>query len=313
MTNGTPAALATLVLALWCSGCPAPVVAAPEVVKLKIVRLFPEAVFNDGGDLVELTLENGCLPEKMTMRLGNLPIAPIARIAEEKYTFVVPAWSEGVRAEVPLTITCSEHPEPFTHVYDDPTVTGVLVYDPTLEPNPAVVSRGPTGDRITVLARLSVVFSRDLDPATVTEQTIGIEGVAGSVQYKATSRTAFFVPAEQLAYGTAYTAFVKGGDDGVRSLRGGKNLKATLAPEGSVVDPLRDSWVFTTRHEGEGQAWVGDIAAAAGFAEGENYRLFSVTGQPRPMGETVGRSAAGEKRWTLQSGFMPATRAQKDR
>jgi hypothetical protein len=311
MRNAIPAPLVLAVFAAWNSGCPAAVVAAPEEVDLAFVKLFPEAVFNEGGELVEMTLKNGCLPEKMTVTVGALPVSPIARVAEGRYTFVAPAWSEGTKAELPLTIACAEHPDRFKRAYRVASVTATLVYDPRLEPAPTIVSRGPTGDRTTVLARLTIVFSRDVDPVTVNEQTIGIEGVEGVVHYQSTSRTATFVPQTQLAYSTEYTAFVRGGDEGVRSLRTSKALKPTLARPGDLVDPLRDVWVFTTRHEGEGQAWVGDVAAAAGFSESGRYKLFSVTGQPRPVGTATGTTASGEKTWTLQSGFAPATRAQK--
>ena len=299
-------AVAALVVASACSD--APVAGGREKVELKIVSVSPDSVFVEGGELVTVTTENGCRIDQLTAKVRDVTLSNVQEIEANKYTFSSPPLALTSPSAETLTFTCAAHPEPETKEYaaGKNTASATLSYDPRLEPAPTVRSYGPVGDRISVLAKMAVTFSRDMDPSTITKDTVFIQGVDGEVDYNVSTRTATVTPKEQLGYGETFTCIVKGGQGGVTSKATGKALKTTLKPGGGTPDPDQDAWTFTTRQEGEGNPWVGDISAAAGIATGGNYKLFSVTGQPTPVGEAIAGSPENPT-YKLQAGFIYAT------
>lgn len=288
--------LATLALA---AGCTPPTKTKQREVHLELTSIAPKTVFTEGGEPVVVETTNGCAVDKMTLKVGNVTVTGVEKLADNKYTFAAPTWAEGVRREVDVVMECAEHPDPKKFKYGRNSATIKLVYDPTLVPAPSVKAPSPAGERISVLAKMSVTFTREMNPDTLRDDTVYIEGVQGSVEYFANTNTAVFTPTQQLAYGQTYTCIVKGGESGVR----GKSGKALKLEAGA--NQAQYQWTFTTRREGEGNPWVGDISAAAGISEGGGYKLFSVTGQPTPVGEAY----AGTKEnhtYKLQSGFIYA-------
>lgn len=292
-------AIATLV-----AGCPEPQVQAPAGVELKITSATPDTIFSEGGELVELVTENGCAPDKASLQIGEVAVASIGG-EPDRYSFLAPASTTlGASSTVRLTLTCNEPPAGKTYAQGKNTASIAFTYDPELEPAPQVVDKAPVGDRQSVLAKVRVQFSRRMDPASISPQTVFIQGVEGTVEYIDATRTATFTPAQQLAYrddagAGSYTVVVKGGAGGVRSLKG----RSLQVRSGSGSD---ETWQFSTRREGEGNPWTGDISAAAGISTGGQYKLFSVTGQPTPVGEAQGGQ------FKVQSGFIYATQTGSD-
>ena len=74
--------------------------------------------------------------------------------------------------------------------------------------------------------------------------------------------------------------------------------RGMFTPDGVFVQGPVLKWDFKTRCQGCGNPWLGDIAAASGFTSSTNYRLYSVTGQPTPVGE----AQSGD--YHLKSGFI---------
>ena len=83
---------------------------------------------------------------------------------------------------------------------------------------------GATG--VATTASLSVTFSESVNPATVTASTVVLKAgavvVPATVSYDAPTRTATLTPAAALAYGTSYSALIRGGatDPRVKDLAG---------------------------------------------------------------------------------------------
>ena len=61
---------------------------------------------------------------------------------------------------------------------------------------------------IKIDSTVSLVFSEDMDPATITASNFKVNGVTGTVSYNSTTRTATFHPAANFAYNTTYTITV---------------------------------------------------------------------------------------------------------
>lgn len=286
-------------------GCSDEPVGSPGVA-LKILSVSPDSVYVEGGDTVQVTTENGCAQNALEVTVGEKLIPSVQRTAPDVYTFVVaPAPKEGLQ-RVPLTFTCSAPPEGLSYAPGQNVGVAELTYDPALEPSPTVAGYGPLGNRVSVLARMTVRFSRAMDPATITADTVFIEGVESDVTFDAATNEATVTPREQLPYGATLRAVVMGGASGVKSLSTGRSLRTTIASEGGSIDPARDTWEFSTRQEGDGNPWVGDIAAAAGHASGGGYKLFSVTAQPSPVGVAFDGTAENHQ-YKLQAGFLYAT------
>ncbi|MCL0036192.1 Ig-like domain-containing protein [Dehalococcoidia bacterium] len=113
---------------------------------------------------------------------------------------------------------------------------GFTVRDVT--PPTVVVTSPEAGARhVPVDIKISVTFSEDMDAATINTATFTLMAdgtrIAGRVTYDPATRTATFIPHENLAYGTVYTATIT---TGARDLVGNG-----LAQE--------FSWSFTTRPE----------------------------------------------------------------
>ena len=118
-----------------------------------------------------------------------------------------------------------------------------VVFSTTLPPDttpPTITSTSPaagsSGAPVTGTAQAT--FSEAINSATVTGSSFTLttsqgQAVPASVSYKGSSRTATLTPSSPLAYGTSYTATVKGGASGVKDLAG--NALASDV-----------SWSFTT-------------------------------------------------------------------
>jgi hypothetical protein len=148
---------------------------------------------------------------------------------------------------------------------------------------------------------MQVTFTRPMDIDSIKEPgAFVIDGTTGTVDSATSGDTQSFIykPAAQLAYSQAYTCTVKAT---VKTKLTGKFLKPTLGLNGGAPAQDKDQWQFTTRCEGCGNPWLGDISAAAGISQGGTYKLFSVTGQPTPVGEATNSD------YKLQSGFIYAT------
>lgn len=288
--------------ALACADDP---VGAPSVA-LKIASISPEAVFVEGGELVKVTTENGCAVDQLKVTVRDVEVANVQALDADVYTFAAPPLAVTSLSEETVTFTCAQAPAGTQYAPGKNIASTSLVYDPRLESAPTVASYGPVGDRISVLTKMTVTFSREMNPATITADTVYIDGVDSVVTYDAATNTATVTPKEQLAYGQTFTCVVVGGESGVTTQATGKTLQTTLKPGGGTPDPLMDQWQFTTRREGEGNPWVGDISAAAGLSTGGSYKLFSVTGQPTPVG-TAYAGTPENHTYKLQAGFIYAT------
>ena len=74
--------------------------------------------------------------------------------------------------------------------------------------------------------------------------------------------------------------------------------RGVFGPDRVFAQGPVNKWSFKTRCINCGNPWLGDIAAASGFTSSTNYRLYSVTGQPTPVGE----AQSGD--YHLKSGFI---------
>jgi hypothetical protein len=288
------------VVAAGCSGEVQPTTGTdgPPGKDLKIVSLNPSSVYIEGQDLVTMKTENGCGKDKLTLKVGDITVTTVQETDKNTYTFTAPANDVGeTQKPVNVNIVCSAPPDT-SFKYGKNAADFTLIYDPNLEPNPRIVTASPQGSDISVLARVTVVFSRPMNPETVkNKDNFGIVSKTGKYESSPDNKTFTFIPDEQLAYSTQYTVQVT---VGALSAKRAKPLKPTLGPNGQI-DPNKDTFTFTTRCEGCGNPWLGDISAAAGISSGGTYKLFSVTGQPTPVGE------ATNEQYKLQSGFIYAT------
>ena len=289
--------------------CSSPPATKPGVA-LSIKSVTPDTVFTEGGDPVVVTTVNGCVKGDVKIDIGGVPIAASTIVSEaaDSYKFPAPASASTQKNTTTLTLTCAKPAKAGdSYASGKNSDTHPFTYDPALEPNPVVTKYSPFGDRISVLAQMTVTFSRPMDPASVIAPgAVTIKGITGTTTYDAPTKTATFVPAQQLPYGSPEICVVLGGAGGVTSLAQGKPLATHLAPSGTAVDPNQDSWAFTTRCEGCGNPWLGDISAAAGISTGGNYKLFSVTGAPTPVGTAYAGTEAAHT-YKLESGFLYAT------
>jgi hypothetical protein len=279
--------------------------------ELKIKSVNPASVFIEGTDIVTLVTENGCGKDKAEIDIGGITItgAQIQATDNDHYTFTAPA--DGTLATPtsqavvkPIKLKCSAAPTTTWKYAKLPAEASASIkYDPDLEPQPTIKTPSPLGgdahsNGVSVLAKMTVVFTRAINPDTVTKDSFSISEVTGQITHEADNKTFYFKPDQQLQYAKQYTCKVT---TAVKSAFRGKALKTTIAPNNGTPDPAFDEWTFTTRCEGCGNPWLGDISAAAGISSGGSYKLFSVTGQPTPVGE------ASNDQYKLQSGFIYAT------
>lgn len=275
----------------------------PARIALEIVSITPTEVFVEGGELVQVETRNGCSVDALTVNVGDLTVASVQATSADVYTFRAPALKYVQVTEVPVKFTCKKAPEGTEYTPGKNVATTKLNYDPRLEEAPTLAAHGPVGDRVTVLGRMTVTFTREMNPASISAANLYIEGVESDVTYDAQTLTATVIPKTRLDFGKTYTCVVRGGLSGVVTRATGKPLRTTLANAAGVIDPLKDTWTFTTRREGDGDPLVGDVAAAAGVMKGGDYTLRGVTGQAGPVGAAAD-SATGYK---LKAGFVYAT------
>lgn len=83
---------------------------------------------------------------------------------------------------------------------------------------------------------VTIGFSKDMDPATITTSTITLSGgVVGTVSYNPASRSATFSPTSQLAASTAFTITVVSGASGVKDVATNQlaaNFTSTFTTDG---------------------------------------------------------------------------------
>lgn len=287
-------------LALVAAGCSGDTTTT-DVVKttkdLKIKSINPSTVYLEGQDIVTITTENGCGKDKATLTVGDLPVTGIQATDLNTYTFTAPPKDVGTATQVVVTLACSGAPES-SWTYGKNSAVTALTYDPNAEPAPTIKTYSPNSNDASVLSQMVVQFTRAVDPSTVTKTSFGITGITGTITPDADGKTFRFKPDQQLSYSNTYSCFVT---TDIKSAKAKKGLRATVAPTGGTVDPNKDAWSFQTRCEGCGNPWLGDISAAAGISSGGQYKLFSVTGQPTPVGE------ATNDQYKIQSGFIYAT------
>jgi hypothetical protein len=86
-------------------------------------------------------------------------------------------------------------------------------------------------------AKVTVTFSKDVDPATINGATFYLDhGASGQVSYDPATRTATFTPNGALAYTTTYTATVSTGvaDPATNTLAGNYSWSFSTDPDGDV-------------------------------------------------------------------------------
>ena len=101
---------------------------------------------------------------------------------------------------------------------------------------PSVISTEPVNNSVSarVSDPITVTFAGAVDPNTINQTTFFLsEGVTGSVTYDAATRTAILKPDKSLDFFHTYTATVKGGATGVKSL-------------GQVAMAADKTWTFLT-------------------------------------------------------------------
>jgi hypothetical protein len=152
---------------------------------------------------------------------------------------------------------------------------------------------------VSILVSAKAKFNEPVDALTITSTSFHISGtnVIGNTSCNfecnkpcagATNVTAIcFKPTQPLQYSGSYTVVAT---DAITDLKGNK-LQGVDA-QGQL------KWNFSTRCQGCGNPWLGDIAAASGFTSSGKYKLYSVTGQPTPVGEATSAN------YKLQSGFI---------
>ncbi len=273
---------------------------------LRIVSVTPDTVAPDGSERVTVATRHGCALADATLSLDGAPVADLRSATPGTFQFAAPVRDTAAKVSVPLELRCAKPLE--GAAYAVATASASLSYDPALEAAPFVQSHSPVGDGVARTAKVVVLFSRPMAAGSITDTTVGIDGVPGTTTYDEASRTATFAPAATLAAGATYTAFVKGGADGVRSVRD-RPLELRLPAAGAEGAPERDAWSFTTLCEGCGvpAKVVGDIGSAAGLSQNAKYKLFSITGQ---AGSPVVGSASGTA-GRIEAGFGPASESAK--
>jgi hypothetical protein len=158
---------------------------------------------------------------------------------------------------------------------------------------------------VSILVSAKVKFNEAVKPTTVSQTSFFISGtnVVGTTFCDFACQTACggasnvkaicFKPSQPLAYSSNYTGTVR---DSITDLKDNKLQGA--GSDGTL------KWNFKTRCINCGNPWLGDIAAASGFTSSTNYRLYSVTGQPTPVGE------ATSDNYHLKSGFIYSSQTQ---
>jgi large repetitive protein len=109
---------------------------------------------------------------------------------------------------------------------------------------PTIISRSPLagGTNVNVNSFVSVSFSENIDPSTVSTSTLILTDpssnvVPATVNYTSSARTATLIPTATLAYSTTYTITAKGGtvDPRIKDLAGN-----------ALANDPSNTWTFTT-------------------------------------------------------------------
>lgn len=178
-------------------------------------RFEPSTVFRvDSVSPSRTSVEGGQVASIFGARFCQAPELAIDGVATDVYVqsseelrFIVPpARQLDVPSEVEVAVTCDE----------TTSAAGVLTYDPALVVEPEVVAYGPVGDNARADAGIWVQFNRAMDPDSLSGR-IGIEGASGKVVWDPRKFVAAFVPDVPLEPGVRVVAFVRGGQNGVRS------------------------------------------------------------------------------------------------
>lgn len=165
---------------------------------------------------------------------------------------------------------------------------------------PVISSTSPVPDARDVAtdSTIRAVFTRAMDPATITTATFFLSGgVRGSVAYDASTRTATFTPSADLDTSTTYTATITTGvkDASGEPLQGpfawrftteakGDHCFIATAAFGSYLDPhvaalreFRDGYLMTNRPGRAFVAWYYRLSPGAANVIARHEALRSVT------------------------------------
>ncbi|MBJ6725072.1 Ig-like domain-containing protein [Geomesophilobacter sediminis] len=172
---------------------------------------------------------------------------------------------------------------------------------------PAVVATFPADGATAVVPGtfLTATFSSDLDPATINAATFTVGGVAGTVSYDATSRTATFAPATPLPYGTQFTATLAAGITGIdgQSLSAARSWSFTTMPAPDLNAPT-----VLSLSPGNGSRGAG-VKGALSVAFSEALDPATVNGTTFTLQDPAGQSVDGTVAYLAASNtaqFIPS-------
>lgn len=305
-------ALAASSLTLGGLGCSKPAnggnsgtTGAPQC-HVTVTSIVPSFGKTAGGDTVTITGTG--FDSTSTASLGTAKLSAVHVTGSTQLTGVTPATTTADMQSVDVTVTTGSGCKG--------TLANGWQWN-NEKGGPKLLSYFPqNGAKASVLA--TVVAKFDIQVAQVNNTDLTIDSVQGDVlKYHsdgslcplgttdstcspcypntANGATCTFKPQKALDYGTTYTARVT---NGITSQVSGAPLS----------NPT--TWTFTTRKQGELDPWIGDISAASGLTSSAQYKLYSTTGQPTPVGTACdGKGCTGTHTYKLQSGFIHAAQA----
>ncbi len=197
-----------------------------------------------GTDVSSLVHSSLDLVDPTTMTLasgGKLAEARTGQHAELLPNGDVLIWGGADQSGRPVTSPELYDPaKEQSTVIDQATFAALLAEDETTSvPGTEATSPRAGGIDVAVDARLSIRFSKPLNPATVTDRSVTLFGPAGTVGVRVVSaergRLAFVTPSEELFPGSQYTLFIKGAED-----RAGQSVPFTAIgfKTASLVPPV---------------------------------------------------------------------------
>lgn len=271
-----PGVLAVLVVS---AACGEPVPPPLPRVDFTITSLTPDKVDPATPTLLTLVTEHGCKVEDLSVAVGGIPVGDVVEATPDRYEFRSPISLVRGVSTVAVVVACRQPRDPAAAVYGRSSAQVSLTFDPALAPPPRVLTGSPSGAQASVRSVLTVTFEGDVDPGTIDETTVKVQGVAGRTRYVESTKTAVFEPASAFAFGRSYVAVVAG----VRSRNG-----VALAPAGvnGSTDTAGERWTFTTRKAGDGSPWTRAVPAAGGETSSADgaIKLYSTTGDPGTSG-----------------------------
>jgi hypothetical protein len=212
------------------------------------VTVDPTAIYVEGEDLVSVRPAALCQAGTEAITVGGVRVTQVEHDpAGNRFVFVPPARppAQGGREDVAVIVTCETEREVCQGQRGLLVATGKVTYDVSLEPQPQLKMYAPVGDRLPSGLDMVVTFTRAMEPATITNRTVFVEGIEGATTLSTDGKTATFKPSSPFAAGVKFRAIVLGGTAGVRTAAAHRELKATLAPNGESIAPDRDTWFFT--------------------------------------------------------------------